>query len=305
MAVNTQPEPSTTYLRPPSGRSSMRRQRLISTSTTILVMIFLSVVFMFPWFWTMTTSLKRPAELFIFPPIWIPERFVWDNYLEVFRQVPFGLWYWNSTIVVVLTTAGIVFSSTLVAYSFARFRWPGRDLLFAITLATIMLPVEVTLIPKYILFRELGWLNTLYPLWVPHWFGGGAFAIFLLRQFFLSLPREFDEAAKIDGANPWQVLIHVLLPLTKPVLATVAVIHAIWAWNEFLEPLIYLASPQNFTLALGLRYFDVTPGQQTAGMPTEHLLMASVVMSTIPIIAIFFLAQRYFVQGIVMSGLKG
>lgn len=305
MAVETQPNATEATWGPGTRQKSLRRQRLTARITTYVSMILLSVFFMFPWFWTMTTSLKRPAELFIFPPIWIPERFVWDNYLEVFRQVPFGLWYWNSTVVVILTTGGIVLSSTLVAYSFARFRWPGRDVVFAITLATIMLPVEVTLIPKYILFRELGWLNTLYPLWVPAWFGGGAFAIFLLRQFFMSLPREFDEAAKIDGANPWQILLYVLLPLTKPVLATVAVIHAIWAWNDFLEPLIYLATPQRFTLALGLRYFDVTPGQQTSGLPTEHLLMASVVMSTVPIIAIFFIAQRYFVQGIVMSGLKG
>jgi multiple sugar transport system permease protein len=305
MAVKSPPKSLSSDWPPQSFWRSVRFQRSVSTGITYITMIFLSVIFMFPWFWTMTTSLKRPAELFIFPPLWIPERFVWDNYLEVFRQVPFGQWYWNSTVVVVLTTSGIIISATLVAYSFSRFRWPGRDLIFAITLGTIMLPVEVTLIPKYILFKELGWLNTIYPLWVPAWFGGTAFAIFLLRQFFLSLPKEFDEAATIDGANPWQILLHVLLPLTKPVIATVAVIHAIWTWNDFLEPLIYLASPARFTLALGLRYFDVTPGQQTSGLPTEHLLMASVVMSTIPIIVIFFVAQRYFVQGIVMSGLQG
>jgi multiple sugar transport system permease protein len=198
-----------------------------------------------------------------------------------------------------------VLTSTFVAYSFARFRWPGRDIIFAITLATMMLPGEVTLIPKYILFKNLGWLNTILPLWIPAWFGGGAFQIFLLRQFILSLPRDFDEAATIDGANPWQILRFVLLPLLKPVLATVAVLHFIWTWNDFLEPLIYLASPEKFTLALGLRYFNVTPGGQTSGLPTEHLLMASVVMSTVPIIVLYFVAQKYFVQGIVMSGIKG
>ncbi|HXF63574.1 MAG TPA: carbohydrate ABC transporter permease, partial [Caldilineaceae bacterium] len=252
-----------------------------------------------------STSLKRPAELFIFPPLWVPERPQFDNYAEVFRQVPFGLWYFNSVVVVALSTLGVLLTATLVAYSFARFRWPGRDLLFAVTLGTMMLPAEVTLIPKYILFKNLGWLNTILPLWVPAWFGGGAFIIFLLRQFIMSLPRDFDEAATIDGANPWQVLHYILLPLMKPALATIAVLHAIWAWNEFLEPLIYLASPEKFTLALGLRYFNVTPGQQSFGIPTEHLLMASVVMSTLPIILLFFLAQKYFVQGIVMSGLKG
>ncbi|MBV7334541.1 carbohydrate ABC transporter permease [Chloroflexi bacterium TSY] len=268
-------------------------------------MIVLGILFMFPWFWTLSTSFKKPSELYIFPPLWIPESLRYENYGTVFEEVPFGLWYWNSTVVVALFTLGIVLSATLVAYSFARFRWPGRDVVFAITLGTMMLPTEVTLIPKYILFKELGWLNTVKPLWIPAWFGGGAFAIFLLRQFIMSLPREFDEAATIDGANPWQVLVHVLLPLMKPVLATVAVIHFIWSWNDFLDPLIYLASPEKFTLALGLRYFDVTPGQMSPGVPTEHLLMASVVMSTIPIILLFFAAQKYFVQGIVMSGLKG
>ena len=277
----------------------------MSNAVAYLVMTLLAIVFMFPWFWTLGTSLKRPSELFIFPPLLVPETPQFDNYLEVFRQVPFGLWYFNSIVVVLLTTFGVVATATLVSYSFARFRWPGRDFVFAITLGTMMLPSEVTLIPKYILFKNMGWLNTILPLWVPAWFGGGAFAIFLMRQFIMSLPRDFDEAATIDGANPWQILSRVLLPLMKPVLATIAVLHAIWAWNDFLDPLIYLASPEKFTLALGLRYFNVTPGQQSFGIPTEHLLMASVVMSTLPIIILFFVAQKYFVQGIVMSGIKG
>lgn len=287
------------------SRTSQRRRRRLTNGAAYLLMVSLGLMFMFPWFWTLSTSLKRPAELFIFPPLWIPAQLQFDNYVEVFRQVPFGLWYLNSVVVVLLSTAGVLLTATLVAYSFARFRWPGRDILFAITLGTMMLPGEVTLIPKYILFKNLGWLNTILPLWVPAWFGGGAFIIFLIRQFLLSLPRDFDEAATIDGANPWQVFRHILLPLMKPVLATVAVLHAIWTWNDFLDPLIYLASPEKFTLALGLRYFNVTPGQQSSGIPTEHLLMASVVMSTLPIILLFFFAQKYFVQGMVMSGLKG
>jgi multiple sugar transport system permease protein len=277
----------------------------MSNGLAYLTMALLGLMFTFPWFWTLSTSFKRPAELFVFPPLWIPGQLQLDNYAEVFRQVPFGLWYFNSLVVVLLSTSGVLVTATFVAYSFARFRWPARDIIFAITLGTMMLPGEVTLIPKYILFKYLGWLNTILPLWVPAWFGGSAFVIFLLRQFMLSLPRDFDEAATIDGANPWQILTYILLPLMKPVLATVAVLHSIWTWNDFLEPLIYLASPEKFTLALGLRYFNVTPGQQTAGIPTEHLLMASVVMSTLPIIILFFLAQKYFVQGIVMSGLKG
>lgn len=304
MAADTQTRP-TPIAHVESRAMSRSRQRRIGNGIAYLTMALLGIMFTFPWFWTISTSLKRPAELFIFPPLWVPETPQVDNYLEVFRQVPFGLWYFNSLVVVVLSTAGVVITALLVSYSFARFRWPSRDIIFAITLGTMMLPSEVTLIPKYILFKNLGWLNTTLPLWVPAWFGGSAFVIFLLRQFMLSLPRDFDEAATIDGANPWQILLHILMPLMKPVLATVAVLHAIWTWNDFLEPLIYLASPEKFTLALGLRYFNVTPGQQSFGIPTEHLLMASVVMSTLPIVLLFFAAQKYFVQGIVMSGLKG
>jgi multiple sugar transport system permease protein len=167
----------------------------------------------------------------------------------------------------------------------------------------MMIPAEVTLIPTYLFYKYLKWLNSIKPLWIPAWFGGGAFLIFLLRQFIMTIPRELDEAATIDGANPLRILFSVLIPLMKPVLATVCVITFIGGWNDFMGPLIYLASPERFTLALGIRYFNVTPAQ--AGMPEEHLLMASCVMSTLPIIVLFFSAQRYFVQGIVMSGIKG
>jgi multiple sugar transport system permease protein len=205
--------------------------------------------------------------------------------------------------VVTLATLGAVMSSTLVAYSFSRFRWRGRDAIFAITLATMMLPGEVTLIPTYLIFRELGWLNSIRPLIVPAWFGGGAFNIFLMRQFMMSLPREFDEAARIDGASALRILLQVLLPLMKPVIATIAVIGFIGGWDDFMGPLIYLSTAENFTIALGLRYFSVAEGQP--GIPQTHLLMAACVMSATPVVILFFFAQRYFVQGIVMSGIKG
>jgi multiple sugar transport system permease protein len=221
----------------------------------------------------------------------------------VFRRVLFARWFVNSVVVVSLSTLGAVISSTLVAYAFARFRWRGRDALFAITLATMMLPAEVTLIPQYLLFKELGWLNSIRPLWVPAWFGGGPFNIFLMRQFVMTLPREFDEAAKIDGASTLRILVQVLLPLMKPVVSTIAVIGFIGGWGDFMGPLIYLASSENFTIALGLRYFAAAEGQP--GIPQTHFLMAACVMSTTPIVILFFFAQRYFVQGIVMSGIKG
>jgi len=287
----------------PGLLKSVRFRRRLSTVGMYILLSLLAVLFMFPWFWTLTGSLKAPSEIYLFPPPWFPKTPRFDNYPKVFEIVPFGRFFLNSVRVVCLSTLGNVISATLVAYSFARFRWRGRDLIFAITLATMMLPAEVTLIPQYLLYKQLGWLNTIRPLWVPAWFGGGAFSIFLLRQFILTLPREFDEAATIDGANPFRILVAVLLPLMRPALATISVITFIGGWDDFMGPLIYLASPEQFTLALGLRYFSVTHGQP--GTPTLHLLMASCVMSTTPIVLLFFLAQRYFVQGIVMSGLKG
>ena len=209
----------------------------------------------------------------------------------------------NTLFVVTLATLGSVFTASIVAYSFARFEYPGRDILFVITLATMMLPAQVTLIPQFILFNWLGWINTLYPLWVPSVFGGGAFFIFLLRQFFRTLPRELDEAALIDGASYWRIFISIMLPLAKPALATVAVISFIGHWNDFVNPLIYINSPDKFTLALGLNYFKNVP--EGAGLPTQHLLMAASVMVIIPVLILFFAAQRYFVQGIVLSGIKG
>ena len=283
--------------------AASRRNHIGNRIVAYVGMTFLAVLFIFPFFWTAASSLKAASDIYIYPPIWIPAVLRWNNYPEVFHLVPYATWFANTVIVVVLQTLGVVISAALVAYSFSRFRYPGRDLLFLLTLGTMMLPAEVTLIPTYLLFKYLGWLNTLKPLWLPAWFGGGAFNIFLLRQFLLALPRELDEAAIVDGASYPRILWSILLPLMKPALATVAVINFIFGWNDFLGPLVYLTSPENFTLAVGLRYFDVTPNQP--GVPQLHLLMAAVVMGTVPIIALFFVTQRYFVEGVVLSGIKG
>jgi len=283
-------------------RSMSRRRRLNKIGSYVLLTL-LAAVFSFPWFWTVTSSLRSADEVYLFPPPLFPRVAQWGNYPRVFELVLFGKWFINSVIVVSLATLGNVISATVVAYSFARFRWRGREAIFAITLATMMLPAEVTLIPQYLLFKQLGWINSIRPLWVPAWFGGGAFSIFLLRQFVMTLPREFDEAAEIDGASTLRILLQVLVPLMKPVLATIAVIVFIGGWDDFMGPLIYLQSAENFTIALGLRYFAANEGQP--GIPTTHLLMAATVMSTTPIVVLFFVAQRYFVQGIVMSGIKG
>ncbi len=268
-----------------------------------LVAIGLSVVFMFPFFWTVSSSLKSVEEISTFPPTWLPAVPQWGNYAQVYEMVPFLRWLYNSLFVVVLSTFGGILSASLVAYSFARFRYRGRDFIFLLTLGTMMLPAQVTLIPQFVLFHKLGWINTLYPLWVPHWFGGGAFAIFLIRQFIMGLPRELDEAALIDGASYFRIFWQILVPLCKPVLATIGVISFIASWNDFVNPLIYLQLPEKFTLAVGLNYFKDQP--EMGGQTTQHLLMAASVMVIMPVILLFFVTQRYFVQGIVMSGLKG
>ena len=282
------------------GRTTQRR---INAVIVYGLMILLAVIFMFPFFWTVSSSLKEPYELMTFPPTWLPATPQWGNYARVVEKVPFVQWTMNTLFVVAISTLGTVLSASIVAYSFARFDYPGREAIFVVTLATMMLPAQVTLIPQFILFNKLGWINTLYPLWVPFVFGGGAFYIFLLRQFFRTLPRELDEAALIDGASYWRIFVSILMPLAKPALATVAVISFIGHWNDFVNPLIYINSPDKFTLALGLNYFKNVP--EGAGLPTQHLLMAASVMVIIPVLILFFAAQRYFVQGIALSGIKG
>jgi ABC-type glycerol-3-phosphate transport system permease component len=262
-----------------------------------------SLLFMAPFYWTVASSLKDVTEIFLFPPTWVPAVPKWDNYAEVWRRVPFGTFTINTVIITVLSLIGTLLTSSLVAYSFARFRYPGREIFFMATLGTMMLPYEVTLIPQYLLFNRLGWLDTFLPLIVPYWFGGNAFSIFLMRQFFLTIPRELDDAARIDGAHFLRIFWHILMPLAGPILATLAVIGFINHWNDFLGPLIYLDSRKNFTVALGLRYFQNQSG--LGGEPMHHLLMAASVTFTLPCIVLFFLSQRYFVRGIVLSGVKG
>ena len=288
----------TTALRQPGqarSRHSLRQWILYA------VTISLALMFMFPLLWAVMSSLKTPEEMYLFPPVIIPAHPRPYNFVEAFTDFPFALWYQNTLEVVILATLGTVVSSTVVAYGFARFDFRFKNAIFMLTLATLMLPAQVSLIPRYILFHDLGWLDTLYPLWVPAWFGGGAFAIFLMRQFILTLPRELDEAAFIDGAGYFRILWDVLAPLCKPALATLAILTLIANWDSFLDPVIFLQNPDHFTVAIGIWYFKQQEFQIT---PTDQLLMASAVTSIVPPIALFFAFQRYFVQGIVLTGLK-
>jgi multiple sugar transport system permease protein len=290
---------------PASSRSPQLSKFSAERITLYGIVLILSILFGFPLFWTLMSSLKTAAEMFAFPPPVFPEVPQWANYYRVLNleRIQVLRWFGNSSIVVVLATFGTIISASLVAYSFARFEYRGRDTLFFITLATLMLPAEVTLIPQFVLFFKLGWINTLYPLWVPYWFGGGGFAIFLMRQFFLSLPKDLDEAALIDGASFFRIFWAILLPLCKPIIATLAIITIIGTWGDFLGPLIYLNSPDKFTISIGLHFFNGAP--EVGGEPLQHLLMAACILSILPVVIIFFLGQRFFVQGIVMSGIKG
>jgi ABC-type glycerol-3-phosphate transport system permease component len=288
-----------------AGRRHSPARRAFYHALTLVLAAFA----LFPFIWTLASSLKTPAELVLFPPPLFPYTPQWKNYSEMFTVVPFWRWTYNSLFVTLLGTLGAVISASLVAYSFARFRYPGRDTFFIVTLATIMLPVEVTIIPQYVLFFNAGWINTPWPLIVPQWFGGGAFNIFLIRQFIMSLPRDLDEAARVDGASYLQTLWHILLPLCVPALATAAIITAIANWDAFLAPFIFINTKDNLLLAVGIREFQsqgaATGGAVVGGLRRDHLLMAASTLMTLPVVALFFAAQRYFVRGAVMSGIKG
>jgi ABC-type glycerol-3-phosphate transport system permease component len=282
-----------------------KRREVIGRVILYAVAIGASILFMLPFAWTVFSSLKSPSELYMVPPRWLPATPRFYNYVEVFEVAPFGRWLWNTVIVAVLATFGSVFSAALTGYSFARFRYPGRDLIFMLTLSTLMLPAEVTLIPLYLLFNKIKWLDTYLPLVVPAFFGGGAFLIFMMRQFFMTIPMDLDEAARIDGAGYLRIFWQILLPLSGPVLATAAVITFIADWNAFLFPYIILNDKAKFTIGIGIKYFQTIASNIDSMEPRENLLMAASLMMTAPIIVLFFFAQRYFVRGIVMSGIKG
>jgi len=266
------------------------------------LLVVLGVFFTFPFVWTVLTAFKSPTEIFVFPPPMFPAEWRWNNFAEVWRQAPFHLFLINTLTVVTLSIIGDVVTASLVSYGFARFRFPGKNILFLMVLSVLILPEEVTIIPQFMIFRWLGWLDSLRPLILPAFLGGGAFNIFLLRQFFMTIPMDLDEAAMIDGASSLRILWQILLPLCKPALVTVCIFSFLFHWNDFFRPLIYLNSTDRFTLSLGLRFFQTAADR--GGQPLEHLLMAASVMMTIPVLALFFALQRYFIEGIAMSGIK-
>jgi len=287
-----------------SSRRRINWRRHLRVALIYATSITLGCLFMLPFIWTVLSSLKSPWEMFAFPPVLLPAQPQFLNYMTIVQEpYRFLAWSWNSLKVAVAASLGTVVTGSLVAYGFARFDFRFKNVLFMVTIATMLLPGQVTLIPRFILYHHLGWIDTLYPLWVQYWFGGSAFAIFLIRQFILTLPRELDEAAVIDGASYFRIYWNILVPLCKPALATLAIISFIAHWDSFLDPVVFLHSPENFTIAVGLWFFKAQPMVQT--MPTAHLLMAGSVASIAVPIALFFSFQRYFVQSIALTGLKG
>lgn len=281
-----------------------RRQRVFSIAGRILLQIVLTIVlvsFLVPALWMASSALKASTEIFAHPIVWIPEDPRWDNFARVFEIMPFTRFIWNTVIVVVVATAGTVISSAMVAYSFARLRWPGRDFFFGLLLSTLMLPQVITLIPRFIIFRNLGWIDTLFPLTVPYWFAILGFYVFLMRQFFRGIPMELEEAALIDGASRLRILFQIVLPLSKPVIAAVTVFALLQHYTDFLQPLIYVNSMENWTLALGV--FGLNANESYGA--TWELVFAAGTIMTIPMVLLFIVAQRYFVQGITMTGFGG
>ncbi|MFN8489110.1 MAG: carbohydrate ABC transporter permease [Caldilineaceae bacterium] len=279
---------------------SRRFDALLHDLVVYTLLILLSLVFLFPFFWMITSALKPDYKIFLWPPQWIPNPAQWENFREAFANplLPFPVFFVNTMIIEIGMIVGRLLSCVLIAYGFARLEAPGKDALFAILLATLMLPGAVTLIPRYILFAKLGWINTFLPLIVPAWFGE-AYAIFLMRQFFMSIPRELEEASILDGANTLQIIWSVIVPLSYPVLAVIVILSFRDIWNDFMNPLLYLNEVSKYTVAVGLAYFN---GQFDIKM---NLLMAASVVCMLPVVILFFFAQRAFVEGISLTGIKG
>ncbi len=282
---------------------STSRQRMINIWAwaffRYLIVIVLAVLFIVPFLWMLSTSFKETGQAYSFPPEFIPQPFTLDNYRNLWGGlIPFDRFYLNTTLVVIFVEIGTLVSCTLVAFSFARLRWRGRNFWFVVLLATLMLPFHVVMIPIYIIFRLLGWLDTYLPLIVPAFFGN-AFFIFLLRQFFLGLPKDLEDAARVDGASTLRILWQIFLPLSKPVLLTVSMFTFVGTWNDFLGPLLYLSTLEKMTISVGLAIYQ---GRRNPNWPG---LMAGATLAMLPILVIFLLFQRYFVKGIVLTGMKG
>ncbi|SFJ80192.1 multiple sugar transport system permease protein [Paenibacillus sp. UNC496MF] len=276
----------------------MRESRL-KLAAGYAALLIVSILFIVPFVWLLRSSVMDLSQIFVMPPQWIPKPFHFENFKEALTVVPFGTFFVNTLVIVAGVLLGTVVSSTVAAFGFSRIRWKGRDAVFAVLMSAMMLPGAVTLIPSFIGWKEIGFYDTFYPLIVPAYFGGGIFNIFLLRQFYLTIPQDFDEAAFVDGASYFQIYWRILLPLSRSAVIVVALFTFLGSWNDFMGPLIYLKSDSRFTLALGLQMFQ---GSYTAQW---DLLMAASAAVVLPCVVVFLVGQRYFLEGITLTGLKG
>jgi len=298
MAIQKQTAPTPLVSTKPKTRPVVWERRLW-TALIIAVLTVGAFIMSLPFLWLVVSSFKPLEKIFIFPPEWIPNPFRPENYIEALVYKPFGLYLFNTMRIVVLNLIAVLLTSSFCGYGFARIRFPGRDFWFALVLATLMIPYFVLMVPQFIIFSRMGWVDTFHPLTIPLFFGGGAFNIFLFRQFFRSLPEELADAGRIDGCTEFGIYWRIMIPLSKPALATVAIFTFLAAWNDYIGPLLYLRSDYNFTVAIGLATFRSIMSTQW------HLLMAASTAMILPVILLFFFAQRYFVDGLVLSGLKG
>jgi multiple sugar transport system permease protein len=280
-----------------STRTARRQRRFLSRTTSYVLLTIGALTCLVPFIWMLSTSLKTSTEVFSIIPSFLPEIIQWENYPELFDTIPIARMLFNSVFVTLVVTAGQVTFCCLAGYAFARLQFPGRDKLFIVYLGTMMVPFMVTLVPAYAIIREFGWVDTYWALIVPQ-FLGSAYGTFLMRQFFMTLPKELEDAATIDGCGPLRVFWQIFLPLTKPAVATLAVFNILGVWNEFLWPLVVIQSQELKTLPVGLASFQGLYGTDW------NLLMAGAVVSLIPMLIAFLFAQRYFVEGIALSGMK-
>jgi multiple sugar transport system permease protein len=282
----------------PRFRRRPRKSGQVAGLVRLVLLVSIAIIMLLPFAWLASSSLKTQNDVFQYPPQWIPNPPQFQNYVDALTYKPFGTYLKNTLIITLLNVIAVVSTSSLCAYGFARIRFRGRDFWFGVVVATILLPNVILLVPQFIIFTQLGWVDTFLPLVVPLFFGGGAFNIFLLRQFFASIPEELADAARIDGCSEFGIYWRIMLPLSRPALITVGIFTFLAAWNDLLGPIIYLRTPDNFTLAVGLALFRSQLNTRW------ELLMAASTATILPVIILFFLAQRYFIRGIVTTGLK-
>ncbi|WP_256710838.1 carbohydrate ABC transporter permease [Paenibacillus sp. FSL A5-0031] len=282
----------------PAKHKSKKGMERLELAAVYLVLGLITIAFVLPFLWLLSGSLKSSTELFANPPIWIPSKPQWSNFSTAFGEFPFLLYLRNTLTIAGFGIVGAVISNTLIAYGFSRVEWKGRDGVFVLVLATMMLPFQVTMIPLFLMFQKLGWIGTFLPLIVPVFFGN-PFFIFLLRQFLMGIPKELSQSAKVDGASEFRIYWQMILPLSLPVITTVMIFSFTHAWGDFIGPLVFLSDNKLYTLSLGIQQI------MSVNDPRWPLLMAIGISMTVPVLVIFFVLQKYFIQGIAFSGIKG